>query len=170
MARIHAPENSKPFRRVGRPQFSLDNVHVLFYTLNEDHMSFDLFLQNFRRGEIATFPRAVVESAFKGYLKEVDPEFSILNFPDGGSSELYINKGAAISDFMIARPANSPELWQGLLDILRCTSGVLFWPGGGAVVANESVVQNLPESVIEAVGVPTVVHEPEEIPRLISEG
>ena len=132
-------------------------------------MSFDLFLQNFRCGESATFPRAVVESAFRGCLKQVDPEFSILNFPDGGRSELYIDEGAAISDFMIARPANSPELWQGLLDILRNTGAVLFWPGGGAIVADESAIRNLPESVIEAVGVPTVVHEPEEIPRLISE-
>lgn len=133
-------------------------------------MSFDLFLQNFQRGEIATFPRAVVDSAFKGYLKEVDPEFSILNFPDGGSSELYIDKDAAISGFMIARPAGSPELWRGLLDILKRTGAVLFWPDGGAVVADESAIQNLPESVIEVVGTPTVVREPEEIPRLISEG
>ncbi|HYL33364.1 MAG TPA: hypothetical protein VEU53_09500 [Stellaceae bacterium] len=99
----------------------------------------------------------------------MDPEFSILNFPDGGSSELYIEKDSAISDFMIARPAGSPELWKGLLEILKCTSAVLFWPDGGAVVADESVIQHLPESVIEVVGVPTVVHEPEEIPRLISE-
>lgn len=137
-------------------------------------MSFDLFLQNFRHGDSATFPRAVVESAFKGYIKEIDPEFSILNFPDGGSSELYTEdgaeNGAAISGFMIARPAGSPELWVGLLDILKRTGAVLFWPDGGAVVADESVIPNLPESVIEVVGVPTVVHEPEEIPRLISEG
>lgn len=132
-------------------------------------MSFDLFLQNFRHGEIAMFPRTVVESAFKGFLKQVNPEFSVLNFPDGGSSELYTDNGTAISDFMIARPASSPELWKGLLEILKNTGAVLFWPDGGAVVADESVIQHLPESVTEAVGVPTVVHEPEEISRLIRE-
>lgn len=132
-------------------------------------MSFDLFLQNFRRGESATFPRAVVDSAFKEYIKEMDPEFSMLNFPDGGSSEIYIDEGAEISGFMIAQPAGSPELWRGLLGILKRTGAVLFWPDGGAVVADESVIQDLPESVIEVVGTPTVVHEPEEIPRLISE-
>lgn len=132
-------------------------------------MSFDLFIQNYRRGEITTFPRAIVESAFKGYLKEVDPEFFVLNFPDGGRSELYTQSGPAISDFMIAGPAGSPEFWRGLLDVLRGTGAVLFWPEGGAVVANESVIQDLPESLIEVTGVPTVVREPEEIPRLISE-
>jgi len=131
-------------------------------------MSFDLFLQNFQRGEIATFPHAVLETAFKGYFKEVDPEFFVLNFPDGGRSELYTQSGPAISDFMIARPAGSPELWRGLLDILQRTNAVLFWPDGGAVVANESVIQDLPQGLIKVAGVPTVVHEPEEIPRLIS--
>lgn|SRR5690348_4470882 len=133
-------------------------------------MSFDLHLQNFRQGEIAAFPRTVLESAFKGYLKQVDPEFFVLNFPDGGSSELFTESGPAISSFMIARPAGSPELWRGLLGILKATGAVLFWPEGGAVVADESAIQNLPESVIEVVGTPTVVREPEEIPRLISEG
>lgn len=132
-------------------------------------MSFDLFLQNFERGEAATFPRAIVESAFKGYLKEVDPEFFVLNFPDGGSSELFTDSDPAISGFTIARPAGSPELWRGLLEILKATGAVLFWPEGGAVVADESAIRNLPDSLIEVVGTPTVVREPEEIPRLISE-
>lgn len=132
-------------------------------------MSFDLHLQNFRQGEITPFPRAVLESAFKGYLKQVDPEFFTLNFPDGGSCELYTEGDPAISSFMIAGPVGSPELWKGLLEILRNTGAVLLWPDGGAVVADESAIQHLPESVIEVVGVPTVVHQPEEIPRLISE-
>ncbi|HEX9490888.1 MAG TPA: hypothetical protein VF930_11415 [Stellaceae bacterium] len=127
-------------------------------------MSFEVFLQCYRDSEPFRFPRAVVEEAFP-FADRRDPGCWELKFPDGGRSDLYIDDELEIWNLMVSRLARSPELWTGLFDILRRTGSMLFWPGGGSVVADESVVPHLlPDIIMEPL---TVVREGSEILPII---
>lgn len=89
-------------------------------------------------------------------------------FPNGGRSFLYLDDDRQEADFFsVNRPADSPELWSGLLEILRETRGMLFWPGGGAVVAHQSDIAHLPPSMIDIFGTPTVVSSGRQIEERI---
>ncbi len=72
-----------------------------------------------------------------------------------------------IDSFSVNRPADSPELWAGLLEILRETRGILFWPGGGAVISHQANIAHLPPSMTEIFGMPTVVASGREIDECI---
>jgi hypothetical protein len=130
-------------------------------------MSSDLFFSAFRHGEFAPFPVAVLEKAFGRFADRSDGECWRLKFPDGGETFILFEEGDEISDFNVNRPTGSKELWQGLFDILRETSGVLYW-GEGAVVADEGVVAHLPADMVPVISPVTVVAEPTAIPAAIA--
>jgi hypothetical protein len=56
---------------------------------------------------------------------------------------------------MVDRPGHD-AFWKALLRVLRETGSILFWPGGGAVVTNESILVHLPPDLVEGVGRPLV--------------
>jgi len=138
-------------------------------------MSFDIFLACYRDGENATFPHEIVRRAFAPYILEihgglkVDPEAEVdsqrwaLRFKDGGRCDVYINAEGPIGGFMVNRPPGSPAFWDALIDIMKQTDTVLFWPDGGAVVAKESVVAHMPPDMIEVMGRPKVTIDMKEI-------
>jgi hypothetical protein len=129
-------------------------------------VSFDVIFSAFRNGEFAPFPLTVLERVWGRFVERREPKCWILKFPDGGWSDLYLDPTDEISDFGINRPAGSPELWQGLFDILRETSGVAYW-GSGAVVADEGVIAHLPAGMAEIISPITVVTEPKAIQAAI---
>ncbi len=126
-------------------------------------MSFDIFVNCIRNEEECTFPLAVVEEVFGAFIEGREPTCWTLLFPDGGRSFLYVRDQPNIAHFCVNRPVASPELWQGLFDILRRTGSMLFWPGGGSVVADASVIARLGPGIIRSIGPVTIVHEPSEI-------
>lgn len=98
-------------------------------------MSFDLFLCNFRGGESAAFPLTILDKFLGPFIEFRGPHCWTLSFPNGGKSFLYLDDDKEpIDGLCVNRPADSPELWSGLLDILRETGAMLCWPGGGAVL------------------------------------
>lgn len=122
-----------------------------------------MFLFRFRQGEPSPFPLTTLEKAFDACIEFREPRCWGLLFPDGGRSLLYLSEDTElITNFCLNRPVASAELWQGILEILRETSGILFWPDGG-VVAHASVIDHLPPSLIESLGRPTIVSRPGEI-------
>lgn len=130
-------------------------------------MSFDIFVGCFQNGEPAHFPRAVLDKAFGSFAERTDRAFWRLSYPDRGKGDLYMGDADEIDGFMVNRPPASDLFWEALLDILRQTSSVLYWAGDGAAVADPSVIAHLPESMIESLGVPTVVGTTSEILDLI---
>ncbi len=130
-------------------------------------MSFDLFLGCFQNGKPSTFPQNIVEKALGQYVAERRDGCWVLSFPNGGRSYLYIDDDSEIGDCNVNRPAASPELWQGLLDILRQTSTVLYWPGGGCAVGNASVIAQLPPDMIKSLSTPIVAADTQTILDMI---
>lgn len=132
-------------------------------------MSFDMFLCNFRSGEPAPFSLAVINKCLGPFIKFRSGSHWTLSFPNGGTSFLYFDDDRTeIDNFCVNRPADSPELWTGLLEILRETGGMLCWPGGGAVVADEAHIAHLPPDMVDIFGAPTVVGSGREIEECIA--
>lgn len=130
-------------------------------------MSFDTFVNCIRNEEECTFPLAVLEEVFGAFIEYREPTCWTLMFPNGGRSFLYVCDQPDIAHFCVNRPAASPELWQGLFDVLRLTGSALFWPGGGSVVADEWVITQLGPRVIKSLEPVMVVRSPSEIVNCI---
>lgn len=90
-------------------------------------MSFEIYISCFRDGEPSTSPRALAEKAFGSCItsKKDDPSW-VLTFPDGGKSELNLGPGLEIDGFMMNRSSGSPELRNGIVEILKRTSSPLL--------------------------------------------
>jgi hypothetical protein len=113
----------------------------------------------------------LVEEIFGPYTtSNKDDSCWVLRFRDGGVSELNVDAGPDIDGFMVSRPPNSPELWRGIIEILKRTTSVLYWPGTPCVVADASVIPHLPPDMIESLGEPVVTTDRDEILELIATG
>ena len=64
---------------------------------------------------------------------------------------------------MIARPIANAMFMKALFDVLERSSGVIYWPGGGCVVADRTVIDELPPDMIESLGIPSIVKSGQEI-------
>ena len=131
-------------------------------------MSFEVFLSCYKNGETSTFPLSVLENALAHYADRCDEQhYWVLEFPDGSNSELGLQPGAQIEGCTVFRPSDSPELWNGLIEILKRTMSVLYWPGGPPVVADAAVIPHVPKDMIESLGEPVVTTDREKIFELI---
>ena len=127
-------------------------------------MSFDVWVGCFQNGDIATFPRAIVERAFADIADRSDP--ATWRLADSGGT-LYIGEEAG---FAVNRPPGYDEFWEAIVDVLRQTPSVLYWPGKGCVIADPSVAAHLHPDLVAAVGTPTVTTDVAEILELIRKG
>jgi hypothetical protein len=130
-------------------------------------MSFDIFLACVQNGEISTFPRILVETAFAPFIESRDESSWKLA---GCLADVWIDAQAEINGFGVSRPPGDEHpFWQALFDLMRQTPTVLYWPAAddAAVVADESVIAHMPPDMIESVGRPTVVGTALEIGECI---
>jgi hypothetical protein len=121
-------------------------------------MSFDIWFSCFQHGNVAKFPLAVAEGALGHLIVRREPECWFLK-----SGAVYIDDEEVIDGFAVNRPPGDDAFWEGVLSILRQTPTVLYWPEGGAVVADDSAIAHMPADMIEIVGMPTVVSTVAEI-------
>jgi hypothetical protein len=91
-------------------------------------MGIDVFVACYRNGEMASFPRRIVEEIFGKYINNKEDDCWSSNFPDGGGCNVFIDADPEIESFSVDHPASSPELWDCLFEVLRQTGCFLFWP------------------------------------------
>jgi hypothetical protein len=125
-------------------------------------MSFDLVLTCLKDGLPDNFPATIVRQALDPFITSRDGDFCKLSFPDGGSGEMFTDDDEETDGLMISR-GSGRDLYDALFDILRQTHSVLFWSFGGCVVADPSVIPDLPEGLIESLGPPTIVRNGADI-------
>ena len=131
-------------------------------------MSFNIFFQTFESGVVSTFPRALLESAVAPYIAHREAGCLVLSFGDAGEPEIYVDDAENVESFMVAHPPVAPIFWDMMFGLLQQTAGVLFWPGGGCVVANARAAAELPADMVEALGPPIVIGDGARIADLIS--
>ncbi len=127
-------------------------------------MSFDLFMACFQNGEVAFFPREVAVNAFAPIATKREP--GIWRFVSNRGT-LYLDDQPVTAGLTINRPPGGDEFWTAVLEVLRRTPSVLYWGPSGAVVADASVIAQLPASFVESVGIPTVTTDIAEIHELL---
>jgi hypothetical protein len=127
-------------------------------------MSFDLNLIGLKDGGPADFPASIVREALGPFIQSRDGDFCILAFPDGGGGEMNADdEDAEFTNGVTISRASGEDVYNSLYEILRQTHSVLIWSFGGCVIADSSVMNDLPEGLVESVGEPILVRSGAEI-------
>ena len=81
---------------------------------------------------------------------------------------MYVAFEREISWFSVARPPGPDHpFWPALIDVLKQTTCVLFWPGKGCVVADKSAIPHISADFDETMGTPTVTTDVDVIMAMI---
>jgi hypothetical protein len=135
-------------------------------------MSFDIFLVCVDHGSVATIPRSIIKDAFAPFIESR----SATNWKLANSlADVWIGEDEEETDgFMVSRPPGEEHpFWAALLDIMRKTQTVLFWPSVGpephAVVADAAVIAQMPPDMIKKLGTPALVTSPAEFLERIND-
>jgi hypothetical protein len=123
-------------------------------------MSFDIFVQCFRNGEMATFKRTVFEEIFGPFIVSREPKFARVQFSDGGGAEIYLDDSDEQSSLMFNH-CGGDAFFDALYQLTDRIKGVIHWPGEGpsSVVTDAAVLAHLPADFVEGVGPPALVHD-----------
>jgi hypothetical protein len=119
-------------------------------------MSFDLVLTCLKNGLPDNFPAIIVRQALTPFITNRHGDLCKLSFPDGGGGEMFTDDDEETDGLMISG-GSGRDIYDALFNILRQTHSVLFWSFGGCVVADPSVIPDIPEGLIESLGQPTIV-------------
>jgi hypothetical protein len=118
-------------------------------------MSFEVYVQRFKGGEKAHFPRSEVDTVFGVHMVAHAPgeRFIELDYPTGHGGTLNIGPDPDISGFTLMSPG-ADEVFDDLFALMKRAGLVLYWPDRkpSMVVAAEETRAELPESMIEALG------------------
>lgn len=127
-------------------------------------MSFNIFVSRFRGGGSSTFPAEEIRKRFGPIIVGERRGIWHLGFEEGGSwAEIHIPTEEFVEGFSVRRPAGYVAFWEIIAGFLKDLDCVLWWPGGGAVMARLDVMSHLPDSFIESMGIPWVTTDPEQI-------
>ena len=138
-------------------------------------MSFDIFLIAFKGGETFAFDRSIVIDAFGSALKELrDGSWHVIDDDDqyfGGNlsfTEEGEGEDVKVTGFGINRPPFCQGTLKALLDVMRRTPSMLYWPGEGvwACVAHPDVFAELPAGMFASPDELQIVSSPADIARL----
>jgi len=126
-------------------------------------MSFSVYVECYSKGWGKSYPRRIVEDAFKPFIcgreKTRERVALLLSFEGGGKARVLLDDTQNVNGFSVNRPPASPEFWKAIIEILKATDSVLHWPGSGCVITNPAVRDDLPKEMLAAVGEPTVTED-----------
>jgi len=130
-------------------------------------MSLDVYFFSYLDGKPVPISIDILTDALGKFVDWRDGRVWALKFPDGRWSDLYVNEELEIWSFSLNRPALSPELSQGVFDIMRKTRGILVCSGAGACVTDVSIISRI--DFIHSVSPIHVVNDPSGIRVRIAE-
>jgi hypothetical protein len=132
-------------------------------------MSFDLELMSFKDGDPAMFPTHIVNRTLGPFVRSRDDDMCLLAFPDGGGGEMLADNGEEMETSGVSiGGASGTDIYNALYEILRQTHSVLFWSFGGCVVADVSVIPDLPDGFTNELGEPIVVSSGADIAAAVA--
>jgi hypothetical protein len=128
-------------------------------------MSFTIYIGAFRDHELFDYDPTIVEEVFAPLIATRGSFGWALKV--GGF--VSIDDAPKINHFSVDRPPGSAAFWVGLVEIMRRTPSVVYWPDEGrtSCVADQALIAHLPPDMVEALGEPFVVSNGEEITNAI---
>ena len=135
-------------------------------------MSFDIFVQCFRNGEVATFERAILEEIFGPHVVDRRLNFMRAEFPDrGGGADVYSGDEDDLRSVMFTH-GGGHALFDAIHRLVDGIAGVVYWPDIGpcSAVTDSATLPHLPADFLEACGPPVVAKSGAEIIAAIERG
>ncbi|HKX07782.1 MAG TPA: hypothetical protein VJN67_06285 [Stellaceae bacterium] len=128
-------------------------------------MSWDIWITCFHKGEVGKFPREILDRALEPFSTRNEDWSWALNECSG---RVYIGNELQIDGFSVNRPPGFDHpFWSALIEVLKQTTCVLYWPGKGCVVADKSVIPHISAEFDETMGTPTVTTDIRVIKEMI---
>lgn len=125
-------------------------------------MSFDIYVQCFRDGELVPYDRAIFDEIFGPWVFAREADFVEVGFADGSGGQIYVDDTPEIDSITVNR-GGGEAFTAALFELMKRTGSVLYWPGGGCLVTDPSFVNCLPQDWVEHLGTPIVISQPSEI-------
>ena len=126
-------------------------------------MSFDIMLQRFHDGQSVTFSRKLVDEIFDPFVVHRDPAFIRVRYPDQSGADIWLGADEEEISGIMFNHCGGEQFADAFFELLKRTGSVIYWPGGGCVVADPDIGKELPSSMTEALGAPITVHSGREI-------
>jgi hypothetical protein len=125
-------------------------------------MSFDIFLQCFRKGEAEPVPREMFNAIFGPHDThpqscESDPGYMVVEYPDGSGASIYTSYGdddpARAGGFMFNH-CGGESFWRDLYELADRSKSIIFWPSKQMtyVYTDEAAVKDVPEGAFDGGG------------------
>jgi len=119
-------------------------------------MGESLTVQCFRNGEIAKFPRAIAWDIFEPYARPAAFSGWDLSFPDGSRCHLHLDDDNEVDGFGINRPCGS--VFALVYSVLSKVPAIMIVSSDGfCCVADEKVLEGIPDWLRKALPVPVIV-------------
>jgi hypothetical protein len=131
-------------------------------------MSWDIWITCFHKGGLGSFRREILDRAFEPFsTRNEDFSWSL----NDCSGTVYVDQKREISGFSVNRPPGPDHpFWPALIDVLKQTTCVLYWPGKGCVVADKSAIPHISADFDQTMGTPTVTTDIAKIFELMENG
>jgi|SRR5579864_324451 len=137
-------------------------------------MSFDIFVQCFRDGEVATFKRTILEEIFGPYVTQrgSNREIERVDYPDRtGGAEIYGDREEDLKSVMFTH-GGGDALYDAIYRLVERIEGVVYWPDLGpcCAVTDAATLPHLPRKFLESCGPAVVAKSGAEIIAAIQRG
>jgi hypothetical protein len=108
-------------------------------------MSFDLYVQRFQNGGIATFPRSIFDDIFSPGV--INPDFPLMQveYEDGSHIEIYGNDAEDLDGLMFTH-FSGEIVFARIFELADRTGSVIYWPDTAPALAvtNPAVIAHIP--------------------------
>ncbi len=135
-------------------------------------MSFDLYLACFRAGVPQSFEARILNDVIAPYIARQESRCYVLCFdgPKTSACDVYVDtKAERISSFSINRPVTDLRLYAALLKVLQTPGTVMYMSGEcPPMVGNHHSMAELPQDMVESLGEPVLIAQPQEIQEYIA--
>lgn len=140
-------------------------------------MSFEVYLQCFAgersAGGRPGISRSAVRALFPVVEKSSEPDYWSVHYDPANSCDISVTPAQSNDELITAlcvhRPCGDVRFWKSVLTILRMGPVMLYWPGGGPLIANELAADEIPQELVEWLGHAKCVQSAEEIMGAIRE-
>jgi hypothetical protein len=116
--------------------------------------------------EPVSIPREQVRAAFGEFVEESEPEYWTLRYAEDQWCNVRLKpiEGGLIHRLCVVRPSADKRLWESLAAIMKLGNVVLYFPGDAPpLVADNFVLQQLPQEMVDALGKPVVIRNGKDI-------
>jgi len=132
-------------------------------------MSFDIYLQRFRYGLTAPFPRAIAVEVLGRNATALPSPLRRVDYPDGGGADIYCADADEIAGLTFNH-CGGTMFFAALFELAQRTGSVIYWPDldPSIAVTDASIVEHFPGDGFDRMGPAYIARDHEALAAYIS--